>query len=97
MLSNLVNLVCMMIAICKAWNDFSFTPVFMKTGFANGYSLGQLNIVQMFIALLLQWRVTFDYAGFIPEQPSVRPPLIEGSLYIKTLIILRRYYVMNGM
>ncbi|RIU94741.1 EamA family transporter [Oceanobacillus picturae] len=38
--------------------SFGFTPVFVKTGFANGYSLGQLNLVQMFIALLLLWSVT---------------------------------------
>ncbi|MCA1011651.1 EamA family transporter [Halobacillus halophilus] len=35
--------------------SFGFTPIFVKTGFQYGYSLGQLNIVQMFAAFVLLW------------------------------------------
>ncbi|MFC3041174.1 DMT family transporter [Virgibacillus xinjiangensis] len=37
--------------------SFGFTPVFVKTAFANGYSLGQLNIAQMAIAFLFLWGI----------------------------------------
>ncbi|TKD69969.1 EamA family transporter [Pseudalkalibacillus hwajinpoensis] len=35
--------------------SFGLTPIFVKTGFEYGYSLGQLNISQMIIAFLLLW------------------------------------------
>ncbi|WP_079478967.1 EamA family transporter [Halobacillus salinus] len=38
--------------------SFGFTPIFVKKGFEYGYSLGQINIVQMLIAFLLLWSVT---------------------------------------
>ncbi|MCM3584701.1 DMT family transporter [Mesobacillus maritimus] len=38
---------------------FGFTPVFAKLGFSYGYSLGQINIVQMVISFLLLWSLTF--------------------------------------
>ncbi|GAA0345540.1 DMT family transporter [Bacillus carboniphilus] len=37
---------------------FGFTPVFAKMGFSYGYSLGQINIVQMLISFLLLWSFT---------------------------------------
>ncbi|MCA0987340.1 EamA family transporter [Guptibacillus algicola] len=33
--------------------SFGFTPVFVKTGFGYGYSLGQINIAQMVLAFIL--------------------------------------------
>ncbi|WP_377890274.1 DMT family transporter [Alkalihalobacillus sp. R86527] len=33
--------------------SFGFTPIFVKTGFEYGYSLGQINIVQMVLAFML--------------------------------------------
>lgn len=38
---------------------FGFTPVFAKMGFGNGYSLGQINLVQMSISFLFLWSITF--------------------------------------
>ncbi|KHE69362.1 DMT family transporter [Halobacillus sp. BBL2006] len=35
--------------------SFGFTPIFVKTGFAYGYTLGQLNIAQMLVAILILW------------------------------------------
>ncbi|MGP4075819.1 EamA family transporter [Halobacillus sp. K22] len=35
--------------------SFGFTPIFVKTGFQYGYSLGQLNIVQMLAAFVFLW------------------------------------------
>lgn len=37
---------------------FGFTPVFAKLGFSYGYSLGQINIVQMLISSFLLWSIT---------------------------------------
>ena len=37
---------------------FGFTPIFAKLGFSYGYSLGQINIVQMIISLFLLWSFT---------------------------------------
>lgn len=37
---------------------FGFTPVFAKLGFSHGYSLGQINIVQMMISFLILWSFT---------------------------------------
>jgi len=37
--------------------SFGFTPIFVKTGFEQGYSLGQLNIIQMIIASCLLWSI----------------------------------------
>ncbi|WP_409271858.1 EamA family transporter [Neobacillus sp. SCS-31] len=37
---------------------FGFTPIFAKLGFGYGYSLGQINIVQMTISFLLLWSIT---------------------------------------
>ncbi|MER2121746.1 MAG: DMT family transporter [Solibacillus sp.] len=38
---------------------FGFTPVFAKFGFGHGYSLGQINLVQMVISFLLLWSIAF--------------------------------------
>ncbi|MBF0705799.1 DMT family transporter [Alkalihalobacillus hwajinpoensis] len=35
--------------------SFGFTPIFVKTGFEYGYSLGQINMVQMLLAFVLLW------------------------------------------
>ncbi|WNS75432.1 DMT family transporter [Bacillus sp. DTU_2020_1000418_1_SI_GHA_SEK_038] len=37
---------------------FGFTPVFAKLGFSFGYTLGQINIVQMLISSILLWSFT---------------------------------------
>ncbi|MEH7179686.1 EamA family transporter [Neobacillus vireti] len=37
---------------------FGFTPIFAKLGFNYGYSLGQINIVQMIISSFLLWSLT---------------------------------------
>jgi drug/metabolite transporter (DMT)-like permease len=37
---------------------YGFTPIFVKLGFSNGYTLGQINIVQMSISFLLLWIFT---------------------------------------
>lgn len=37
---------------------FGFTPIFAKLGFSYGYSLGQINIVQMLISSFLLWSIT---------------------------------------
>lgn len=37
---------------------FGFTPIFAKLGFSHGYSLGQINIVQMTISFILLWSFT---------------------------------------
>ena len=37
---------------------FGFTPIFAKMGFSYGYTLGQINIVQMIISSLLLWAFT---------------------------------------
>lgn len=37
---------------------FGFTPIFAKIGFSQGYSLGQINIVQMIISFILLWSLT---------------------------------------
>ncbi|MBX0357050.1 DMT family transporter [Halobacillus sp. Nhm2S1] len=39
--------------------SFGFTPIFVKTGFSLGYTLGELNIVQMFIAFVCLWGISF--------------------------------------
>ncbi|UOR11611.1 EamA family transporter [Halobacillus amylolyticus] len=35
--------------------SFGFTPVFVKLGFRQGYSLGEINIIQMLIAFVVLW------------------------------------------
>ncbi|MFB5088844.1 DMT family transporter [Psychrobacillus sp. PGGUH221] len=37
---------------------FGFTPIFAKLGFSYGYTLGQINIVQMTISFILLWSFT---------------------------------------
>ncbi len=37
---------------------YGFTPIFAKLGFSYGYSLGQINIVQMIISSVLLWSIT---------------------------------------
>ncbi|WP_047983237.1 EamA family transporter [Ornithinibacillus californiensis] len=38
---------------------FGFTPVFAKLGFSYGYSLGQINIIQMLFSAAILWSLTF--------------------------------------
>ncbi|RWZ55182.1 EamA/RhaT family transporter [Halobacillus fulvus] len=35
--------------------SFGFTPIFVKTGYAFGYSLGEINLVQMISAFIILW------------------------------------------
>lgn len=37
---------------------FGFTPIFAKLGFSYGYTLGQINIVQMMISSIILWSFT---------------------------------------
>lgn len=37
---------------------FGFTPIFAKLGFGYGYSLGQINVVQMVISFFILWSLT---------------------------------------
>jgi len=46
--------------------SFGFTPIFVKMGFESGYSLGQLNIIQMIIAFLILWGIV------IIKRPGVK-------------------------
>ncbi|MFD2922497.1 EamA family transporter [Halobacillus naozhouensis] len=39
--------------------SFGFTPIFVKLGFRSGYSLGDINIIQMFIAFVVLWGMVF--------------------------------------
>ncbi|MYL70334.1 EamA family transporter [Halobacillus litoralis] len=38
--------------------SFGLTPIFVKTGFSFGYTLGELNIVQMLIAFVFLWGIS---------------------------------------
>ncbi|MGI8314320.1 EamA family transporter [Halobacillus mangrovi] len=38
--------------------SFGFTPIFVKTGFAYGYSLGEINIAQMLWGFILLWTLS---------------------------------------
>ncbi|MFT9846717.1 EamA family transporter [Aneurinibacillus sp. REN35] len=50
---------------------FGFTPIFVKLGFSYGYSLGQINIVQMMISFFLLWSFTLckrsNFTGLTKE------------------------------
>lgn len=37
---------------------FGFTPIFAKIGFSYGFTLGQINIVQMIVSFILLWSLT---------------------------------------
>jgi len=37
---------------------FGFTPIFAKLGFGYGYTLGQINLIQMVVSFLLLWSLT---------------------------------------
>ncbi|MFC7062030.1 EamA family transporter [Halobacillus seohaensis] len=39
--------------------SFGFTPIFVKLGFRQGYSLGEINITQMSVAFIVLWLLTF--------------------------------------
>ena len=59
---------------------FGFTPVFAKTVFGYGYSLGQINLVQMVISFLLLWSITF-LKGFGMKgltKKNILPIMITG-------------------
>lgn len=44
---------------------FGFTPIFAKIGFSHGYTLGQINIVQMAVSFILLWSLSlFKRASF---------------------------------
>ncbi|WP_339175044.1 DMT family transporter [Solibacillus sp. FSL R5-0691] len=59
---------------------FGFTPVFAKMGFGYGYTLGQINLVQMVISFLLLWSITF-LKGFGMKgltKKNILPIMITG-------------------
>ncbi|UOQ46470.1 DMT family transporter [Halobacillus salinarum] len=60
---------------------FGLTPIFVKTGFEYGYTLGQLNITQMLIAFFLLWGLSFVCIGKVKELSTrgVIKILITGS------------------
>lgn len=55
--------------------SFGLTPIFVKTGFGYGYSLGQINIVQMVLALILLGAMCF-FKGLKIENLS-KPDFIK--------------------
>lgn len=59
---------------------FGFTPVFAKMGFSHGYSLGQINLVQMSISFLFLWSLTFikgvGFKGL--SKKNIIPIMITG-------------------
>lgn len=38
--------------------SFGFTPIFVKKGFEYGYTLGDINIIQMLVAVLILWLIS---------------------------------------
>ncbi|SDQ10366.1 EamA family transporter [Virgibacillus salinus] len=61
--------------------SFGFTPVFAKLGFSNGYTLGQINIVQMLISLVLLWGIVIakrsSFRGL--NKKNIKQIMITGS------------------
>lgn len=61
--------------------SFGFTPIFVKLGFGYGYTLGQINIMQMLIALVFLWSIVFikrsSYKGL--NRKNIKQILITGS------------------
>lgn len=61
--------------------SFGFTPVFAKLGFSFGYTLGQINIIQMLISFLLLWGITFakgpNFKGL--NRKNMKQIMITGS------------------
>ncbi|KKK39846.1 multidrug DMT transporter permease [Mesobacillus campisalis] len=61
---------------------FGFTPIFAKLGFSYGYSLGQINIVQMLISAFLLWSLTLikraSFRGV--NRKNVLPIMMTGCL-----------------
>lgn len=61
--------------------SFGFTPVFAKLGFSNGFTLGQINIVQMLIALVLLWGIVIakrsSFKGL--NKKNMKQIMITGS------------------
>lgn len=59
---------------------FGFTPVFAKMGFGHGYSLGQINLVQMAISFLFLWSLAFlkgvGFKGL--SKKNILPIMITG-------------------
>ncbi|WP_139377085.1 EamA family transporter [Halobacillus hunanensis] len=48
-----------MLFVLAGAGSFGFTPVFVKLGFSNGYTLGEINIIQMIIAFITLWGIAF--------------------------------------
>ncbi|WP_163526946.1 EamA family transporter [Halobacillus ihumii] len=48
-----------MLFVLAGAGSFGFTPVFVKLGFGNGYTLGEINIIQMIIAFIILWGIAF--------------------------------------
>lgn len=50
--------------------SFGLTPIFVKTGFSYGYSLGQVNLIQMLIASFILWGISIIKGDGIKELSS---------------------------
>lgn len=62
-------------------SSFGFTPIFAKLGFQHGYTLGQLNIIQMVLSCILLWAITIfkhtDFKGITKR--NIIKIMITGS------------------
>lgn len=62
-------------------SSFGFTPVFAKLGFSNGFTLGQINILQMLISLVFLWVITMarrsSFKGLTKK--NIKQIMITGS------------------
>lgn len=61
---------------------FGFTPIFAKIGFSYGYTLGQINIVQMVVSFILLWSLTLikraSFQGL--NRKNILPVMLTGCL-----------------
>lgn len=62
---------------------FGFTPIFAKLGFGFGYTLGQINIVQMLISFLVLWSLTiFKRSSFKGLNKKNIPQIMVTGCFI---------------
>lgn len=68
--------------------SFGFTPIFAKLSFSNGYTLGQLNIVQMTISFVILWGIALakrsSFKGL--NKKSIPKIMITGTFVGLTTI-----------
>ncbi|WP_164667440.1 EamA family transporter [Virgibacillus doumboii] len=61
--------------------SFGFTPIFAKLGFSYGYTLGQINIIQMLISFVFLWGIALakgaSFRGL--NRKNIKQILITGS------------------